>query len=111
MHSRGIRTISLVPLSRGGQKIANPARDINTVADGRKGDPQQDVEEKNIPKQIPPGNHNGMSHNKMLTKKSFFRRKYFGYEAPAFEGRNAHRSIGNFIPDRRVCVITSKSVI
>ena len=28
--------------------MANPVREMNTVADGRKGDPQQDVEGKNI---------------------------------------------------------------
>ena len=38
--------ITPVPFSRGGQKMANPVREMNTVADGRKGDPQQDVEGK-----------------------------------------------------------------
>ena len=44
---RGITTITTVPFSRGGQKMANPVREMNTVADGRKGDPQQDFEGKN----------------------------------------------------------------
>ena len=51
MHSRGITTtitiLPPVPFSRGGQKMANPVREMNIVADGRKGDPQQDVEGKN----------------------------------------------------------------
>ena len=49
MHSRGIIIIIIttpVPFSRGGQKMANPVREMNTVADGRKGDPQQNFEGK-----------------------------------------------------------------
>ena len=49
---RGIATTTPVPFSRGGQKMANPVREMNTVADGRKGDPQQDVEGKIIGERI-----------------------------------------------------------